>query len=162
MKNGDKLNRLAVHLLKWWSTPVFRYGVENGRAYAKLFPGLDEEEGIDERIRKIDEARENLVFALSAIDELKNEADLNKKEAHDLKARIQELSLEKSAVDVELQEIKKITGSNIDAFKRVAGIPSRQQIAKERLVGFILGILASLLATLLWEKWSVVISWFLA
>ncbi len=160
MSTKDKLNKLAALLLKWWTMPVFRYGVENGKAYAELFPAFNAEKSIDERVRKIDEARKNLVSALSAIDELKEEAALNMRKAHELQERVATLSSEKAAVDTELNEVRKIMDSDVNAFQRVAGVPSQKQIAKERLVGFGLGILASLIATLGWEKWPTFVAWF--
>lgn len=160
MSTKDNLNKLAVILLKWWTTPVFRYGVKNGKAYAEIFPALNEEESVDERIRKIDEARNNLVSALSAIDELKAEAAVSKREAHELQEKVASLSSEKVAVDTEIHEIRKIMDLDVNVFQRVAGVPSRKQVAKERLIGFGLGILASLIATLVWEKWPMIEAWF--
>tara|TARA_B110001450_G_C17623331_1_gene482101 strand:+ start:966 stop:1466 length:501 start_codon:yes stop_codon:yes gene_type:complete len=162
MNFGYNLNKVTVFLLKCWTAPFFRYGVKNGKAYAEIFPAFNDSESVDQRIRKIDQARENLVSALTAVDELKNKADINKQEANEIKAKVDTLTSEKTLADTELQEIKKVTGSTVDAFQRVAGVPSRNQIAKERFVGFGLGVIASLLATLAWEKWPVVISWFTA
>ena len=52
--------------------------------------------------------------------------------------------------------------ADLKAYQRGAGVPSRKQIAKERLVVFGLGIVASLLSKLVWEKWPAFVSWFSA
>jgi hypothetical protein len=82
-----------------------------------------------------------LVSGLSAIDELKQEADENKQKVEELEARLQYLTSEKETADLELKEIRKIAASDIGTFQEVVGVPSRGQIAKERLVGFDLGFL---------------------
>ncbi len=153
--NLEMLNKIAVILVRLWTTPVFRYGVKNGKLYAQVLPALEPEKSIDDRIKRIDEAREHLISGLSGIDELKQEAKVNKQEIEELRARLKYLTSEKESAGLELKEIRKVTASDINAFQKLAGVPSRIQIAKERFVGFILGLVASLLATIIWEWWPV-------
>ncbi|MEE2601645.1 MAG: hypothetical protein VX595_01165 [Pseudomonadota bacterium] len=159
MKSG-KLNKVFVQLVKLWTMPVFRYGVKDGKFFAQVLPALVPEQGLDERIKRIDSAREHLVSGLSAINELKEEAETSARKVEELKSRLEYLASEKDTADLELREIQKIASSDLGAFQKIAGVPSRRQIAKERLVGFVIGLIASLLATVLWEQWSAIVAWF--
>jgi len=88
--------------------------------------GFDREEGlgIDERIRKIDKARENLVEGLAAIDELKQSAERSRTEARAALEQLAQLKLDK-------QSLEAIIATDVRVFREVAGIPSLPR-SKER------------------------------
>ena len=88
--------------------------------------GFDREEGlgIDERIRKIDKARENLVEGLAAIDELKQSAERSTTEARAALEQLAQLKLDK-------QSLEAIIATDVRVFREVAGIPSLPR-SKER------------------------------
>ena len=102
---------------------------------------------IDERIKKIDSARENLVESLKAIDELKSTTHENKKELEEVLKKLGHIEKEKRSVEQELEKIRKITNSDIEIFRKLAGVPDDSDRKKERVVGFISGIVASLIAS---------------
>lgn len=132
------------------SQPVLRIGTRNGRPYADIVFDSAPRQSIDERIAKIDAARANMAEALSAIDELKEAANTNKA---DLEAALEQLGqtrAAKSAAERELNVVRKIANSDVEVFRRLAGVPSRSQVAKERALGFVFGVIASLLASGLW------------
>ena len=86
---------------------------------------------IDERLAKIDIAKTNLSEALKAIDEIKTEAESNKKESENT--------------------VRKLASSDIESFRKVAGILSPSQIKRERIIGFVSGVIASIVASgLVW------------
>jgi len=108
--------------------------------------GDDTKSSIDERIIKIDEARNNLLEGIKAIDELREEADKNKAESQLAIEQIAALAKDKTSLENELISIKNIINSDIQSFQKIAGVPSPKQIRKERILGFFSGVLASIVA----------------
>ncbi|MDT5063229.1 MAG: hypothetical protein QOH63_3688 [Acidobacteriota bacterium] len=98
---------------------------------------------IDERIAKIDAAKANLLEGLKAIDELKAAAESNKKEAEIALKQIATLEENKAGLQKELEAIKSVVQSDVDAFRKIAGVPSQATIRRERIIGFISGVIAS-------------------
>jgi multidrug resistance efflux pump len=160
MKISEYLDNALALLFRVWTKPLIQFGVKNGKAHIVILPERGDQVGADERIRKIDEARNNLASALTAMDELKEEANTTKAEAEALREKVSSLIYEKNLASNELNEIQNLVESNIGVFQRLTGVPTRKQIAKERFVGFALGILASLIASLLWEIWPLLLSVF--
>ncbi len=102
---------------------------------------------LDDRLAKIEDARVNLQEALSALGELTQEAERNKIE---LARALSELETARNAQIVEelkLNNIKQIAQSDVTVFQKMAGINPKL----ERIVGFIGGIIASLIAALIWH-----------
>ena len=61
-----------------------------------------------------------------------------------------------ASAEKELEAVREIAKSDIGVFQKLAGVPSRQEVAKERFIGFLLGIAASVLASAVWwalTKW---------
>ena len=99
---------------------------------------------IDERINKIDTARENLADVINAIDGLKKEAQQNKIEAAQALQPIAELEQDKESLSEELEAIRTVIRSDVVGFRKVAGITNK---TRERFIGFISGIIASMIAS---------------
>lgn len=121
---------------------------------------------IDDRIKKIEIAKQNLIDGLSAIEELKKEAEINKKEAESALLQIESLRAHKSNLEDEISRVKQIITTDVTTFKMVAGIPSDKQIRKERITGFISGVIASVVATgivsliiLIFNNWTQIIDY---
>ncbi|MGE0351054.1 hypothetical protein [Hydrogenophaga sp.] len=138
-------------VLELWTKPVFRFGVQDGRPTVELFPERYEPASLDERIQRIDAARRNLIEALDAIDELKAAAEENKAELAAAIERLNSANRQRVTAERELAAVRDIAQSDIDVFKKLAGIPSQREIAKERFIGFLLGIAASIAAAGLWK-----------
>ncbi|MBC7996550.1 MAG: hypothetical protein IAF58_01305 [Leptolyngbya sp.] len=102
---------------------------------------------LDERIAKLDLAKANLIEGLNAIDELKHTAELNKKEVEIAVHQISQLENDKSLLQKELESIKVVVQSDVNAFRKVAGVLGPAEIRRERLIGFISGVIASLTAS---------------
>lgn len=98
-----------------------------------------EEKSIDERIEKIDEARSSLVEALGAIDELHNEAEKNKLELNKALKSLAETEQNKVKLEDDLKKIRHVMQTDVTTFRTIAGIPSQEQIKKERYIGFVTG-----------------------
>lgn len=112
------------------------------------FLDLSAPQARDERIAKIDEARTNLQDALSALDDLKLEAEKNKTELEEALKRLEETKAGHAAEARQLKHIRAIAEADITAFRRLAGVPVQ---GRERLIGFLGGVVASLIAALIWN-----------
>lgn len=146
-----------VKAVNLWTKPVFGFGIRDGRAYAELMPKVSLYETVDARLAKIELARKNLTDALEAIDELKSASEANQRELAIALERLHDAKEKKTSVEKELQAVQSIAQADIGVFRKLAGVPSKTEIAKERLVGFFLGVLASIVATVIW--WSVIKHW---
>ena len=68
-----------------------------------------------------------------------------------IRSELKETVAHKASAEHELDTVKKMAEADVEVFRRVVGIPSRRDIAKERLVGFVIGVIASLAAALIWR-----------
>jgi hypothetical protein len=115
--------------------------VEKGKANAT----------IDDRLAKIESARESLVEALSAVDELKERAQENKRDLEFLTEQIQRAEIDKKSLSGELQTLKGIASLDSESVRKVLRLPTKVSIWTERVIAFGLGILASTIASLIYE-----------
>jgi hypothetical protein len=104
-------------------------------------------ESIDERIARIDLARTNLIESLHAIDELKDAAERNKREVEAAVHQLAQLEQDKMLLQKELDSIKTIAQTDVETFRKVAGVLTPSQIRRERVIGFISGVVASTVAS---------------
>ena len=148
---------LLVKGLDLWTTPVFRFGIRNGLPYAELLPKDSPHETIDARLAKIEFARRNLAEALGAIDELKSAAEANQAELAIALERLRDAQEQRASAEKEVQAVQSIAQADVEVFRKLAGVPSKMEIAKERLIGFILGVLASVIASAIW--WALAKYW---
>jgi peptidoglycan hydrolase CwlO-like protein len=107
---------------------------------------------IDERIKKIDIARENLKDALAALDDLGRQAEVSKTELNSAMQKIAEIESEKKQAASELELLKEVVQVDTESFRRIVGLPSGTDVWRERLLGFGSGVLASLLAAFLYAS----------
>lgn len=105
------------------------------------------EASIDERIRKIDLARANLVEGLSAIDELRKSAEDNKREVQAALEQLAMLEQDKTELQEKLDSVRQVISSDVQTFRDVAGVPSPSSIRRERVIGFVSGVVASMVAS---------------
>ena len=156
MKLPPLIASALYKFMRVWTTPVLQFHIRADRASVEFMPKGAPRQSIDERIEQIESARLSLVEALDAIDELKFAAERNKLE---LVATLQTLAAtqtQSATAEKELEAVREIAKSDIGVFQRLAGVPSRRQVAKERFIGFLLGIAASVLASAVWwalSKW---------
>lgn len=116
----------------------------------RLSVGLDLRQSFDERLRKIEHARENLTDALSAMDELQAQVEENMRALNELNRAIDGAAQEKDAVSQELKTVRTLAELDTETVRRALGVPTRAKIWADRAIAFVLGIAASLIATWLW------------
>ena len=102
---------------------------------------------IDERLAKIDEAKTSLLEGVRLIDELREAAENNKKDAELALLQINKLETDKASVQKELDTIRKIAQTDVETFRKMAGVPSATDIRRERIIGFVGGVVSSLIAS---------------
>ena len=78
---------------------------------------------------------------------MKKEAEKNKREVESALSKLTELNANKNNLQEELQELKHVIASDVSAFQKLARVPSETQINKERIIGFVSGVIASIVAS---------------
>lgn len=111
----------------------------------------DGPEPVDERIAKIELARQSLTEALSAMDELKERAEENKHDLEFLTRQIERAELDKANLSGELQTMKQMAALDSETVRKVLRMPTRVSIWTERVISFLLGVIASTIASLIYE-----------
>lgn len=111
---------------------------------------------IDQRLAKLDTARVALEESLSAIHELQEEGLKARVEHESAKVRLEKVLASKGDAEKQLAEVRAFYQRDIGTFRQLAGTPN---MAVERTVSFLLGILASIVASLVWN-WRSVYAWF--
>jgi uncharacterized phage infection (PIP) family protein YhgE len=104
---------------------------------------------LDERIGKLDAARRNLADGIAAIDQLKVEAEKSKTEVAAAALQVEQLSQDKKSLSSKLTAMQSVLHADVDAFRQVAGVPTTASVRRERIIGFVSGIAASLVAAAL-------------
>jgi len=104
---------------------------------------------VDERLAKIDSARASLNDVITAMDELKKEAEAGKREVAVMANRLVQIEQTKQSAEKELEQLKAVINLDMETFKKVAGIPSPTQIRRDRYIGFASGVVASILAAVI-------------
>ncbi|TBZ20991.1 hypothetical protein [Rhizobium leguminosarum] len=102
---------------------------------------------IDSRIAKIETARENLLEAISAIDEIKATAEENKRELAELQKSVTKIGKQKEELTQDRKLLVQLTGAEKDRLRRMLGAPTRFQSIATTVVSFIVGGVASWLLT---------------
>lgn len=102
-------------------------------------------ESVDARIAKLEKVRGDLLDAVDAVKSLEAEAHKSKDELTHLNEQLSTLKKDKETTE----ELLKLPQ---DSFARVLDRASRGAQWKGLIIGFLLGILASLIATWIWDK----------
>lgn len=105
---------------------------------------------IDERLNKFDDIKTYLMEAAAAVEDLKTQAEENKAAKERLLADLSVLQENQRQVQEETRAISEATKADVEAFRKLAGIPSENEIKKNRIWGFIGGVVASLVAAVIW------------
>lgn len=105
------------------------------------------QQSLDERIAKLDAAQKNLADGIEAIEQLKHDAERTKRDVTFAAEQLQRLSEDKEEAAKQLESIRRAANSDIDAFRQLAGVPTEASIRRERVVGFVGGVIASLVAS---------------
>ncbi len=114
---------------------------------------VEAQQSLDERIAKLDAARRNLADGINAIDELKHEAEKSKIEGAAAAEQVERLTRDKASLASKLEAMQAVMQADVDAFRQVAGVPDAAAIRRERFIGFVSGVAASLVAASVW--WGV-------
>ena len=108
-------------------------------------------QSVDARLQKIEIARKNLTEALSAVDELKETAEENKRDLTLLTTAIKNAENDKKGLQAQLGDLKKLANIDTNSVRAALRIPTEVDKWKERIWGFIIGVVAAIIVTLGWE-----------
>jgi hypothetical protein len=137
------LNTLVLRLSEWLVDEALR----NLESTGLLKRTETARRSLDERIDMIDSARANLLEGVRAIDELKAEAERNRRNVADAAQKLAALEASKVSLEQKRQAIAEIIKSDVAAFQTVAGVPTPSMVRRERLIGFVIGVIASVVAS---------------
>ena len=151
MKMKEILLRALSEIINILSYQL-RIRINDDGVFLNLIPAVRNELPlIDDRLEGLENARANLLNALCAIDDLKSDAETTKAELKVALEKLKEAEHNRNLTSNELKELEKIKDSDIGLLKGIIGVPSKKQIAIERVIAFLLGVSASLLASYLWD-----------
>jgi hypothetical protein len=108
-------------------------------------------ETIDARLEKIEVARASLEEALAAMDDLKETAEENKRDLATLSAAIDRAENEKTSLTTQLETLKSLAALDSEGVRKGLGLPTAVDMWRERIYGFVFGIIAAVLGSLIWE-----------
>ncbi|MCW2393770.1 MULTISPECIES: hypothetical protein [unclassified Sphingobium] len=116
---------------------------------------------VDQRIARLDEAKAALSESLEAIDELRADAEAARVEHATVVHALNTALSNKDDAQQKLESIRRIIAQDVSAFQEIAGVPD---IRRERTIGFLSGICASIVATAIWvwapKVWPLIVRLF--
>ncbi|MEI2742886.1 MAG: hypothetical protein V9G63_10710 [Candidatus Competibacter sp.] len=127
----DLSSKLIEVLWREFVEPPLRKRL-NARAQARLLESDPALSTLDKRIQQIERARGSLQDATEAVRELQEIAKSNKAEVEAVLANLAQVKTEKQAAEQELAALRKLAEVDVEAFRKVAGVPTQLQMAKER------------------------------
>jgi hypothetical protein len=132
---------------------VFFPWLKNSRFEKRLdqLLSFDATRDLDERIRKIESARDNLRDALSAVDELQRSAQDNRAELAALQDALQRASAERDTLSAHNENLKRLADVDIRTIRRTLGIPTRQEVWRGHALSFVGGVLTTFILSLAYD-----------
>ncbi|WP_105421846.1 hypothetical protein [Neorhizobium sp. T25_27] len=106
---------------------------------------------VDQRIQKIDLARDNLAEALSAMDELKSSAEENRAELQRLQVALEKATAEKQDLSAYNQDLRKLAELEAESVRRALGMPTPREVLRSKVISFFAGVLVTILLSLLYD-----------
>lgn len=108
----------------------------------KIDISVGPEEGLDEQIKKIETARDNLREALDTVDDLKSSAERHRRDVEDLKKKVE-------MAKREAQTAEKLKQMNKNDLTSLLQLETRRSRFFGSVAGFFIGIIASIVASFL-------------
>ncbi|MDR7145168.1 hypothetical protein [Rhizobium sp. BE258] len=113
-----------------------------------IVEALSREKGdVDKRLAKIEAARENLLEALSAIDDIKIAAQEHKKELAEIQTSVKEIGKERDKLTADKNLLVQMTAAEKDRLREMLGVPTRLQSVLIWVGTFIFGCLTTWIVT---------------
>ena len=103
-----------------------------------------------ETIEKIDATRQHLRDAIAAVDTLQTEIETRKGELDKLLASVRSTEEQKQLIDQEYEFSHKLLAEDKERLKEVLGFYQVPVSGKDKVLGFVGGVLASLVAAGVW------------
>lgn len=107
---------------------------------------------VDKRLAKIEAARENLLEALTAIDEIKATAQEHKKELVNIQHSVVEIGKERDKLTADKDLLVQMTSAERDRLREILGVPTRLQAMLIWVGTFLFGAVTSWLLTYAYDS----------
>lgn len=109
---------------------------------------------IDQRLAKIEEAKQNLAEALTAIEDLQAEAQTNSRALSQLTDKLDKAEERKTLIQRDIDTLRELSKLDAESMRTGLGIPNRLQVWFERILSFLIGVAASVVASWIWTTFS--------
>ncbi|MGE3146301.1 MAG: hypothetical protein AB7K35_12015 [Pseudorhodoplanes sp.] len=106
---------------------------------------------LDERIRKIELARDNLADALAAVDELKAVAETNRKELAEIEESVRRRAAENKTLETQQNQLKTLAGLDVHTVRMALGLPTQREVWRGYVFSFFGGIVTTIVISLLYD-----------
>lgn len=155
------------------SSRTYKLGLEAGRFAARVLTGAvgfnavadlielvakKEAGNVDIRLAKIEAARDNLLEALNAIDEIKATAQEHKRELQTIQQSVVKIVEERDDLIADKALLEQMTSAERDRLRKMLGVPTRLQSILIWITTFVFGGIVSWLLTYAYD--SKVKAWF--
>jgi VIT1/CCC1 family predicted Fe2+/Mn2+ transporter len=107
---------------------------------------------VDKRIAKIEAARENLLEALTAIDEIKAAAQEHKNELTSIQRSVVEIGKERDKLTADKNLLLQMTSAERDRLREMLGVPTRLQATLTWVGTFFFGAITSWMLTYAYDS----------
>jgi anti-sigma factor RsiW len=97
-----------------------------------------------------------------AVNELKSTAEENKKDVAEALQTLSSIEEDKTNLESKVEAIRQIAQADVTTFRMLARVPSDKDILRERIIGFIMGVIASITAAFLIWGISLGLKWLLS
>lgn len=148
-------------LFSSYAKPFFRLSarlVSVGEIQIGITATRPDDRPLDDRVAKLEVAREALVESLAAIDQMQTDARVAKDEYATNRRNLQAILESKQDAEAKLADIRAAMKQDVAAFQELAGVPN---LNRERWIAFFAGVLASTisaalvaLATFVWSAFT--------
>lgn len=141
---ASRLGRAALRIL---------VGSLGGGLGADIFDSIVRRESgdVDKRLAKIEAARENLLEALTAIDEIKATAQEHKRELEVIRNSVVELGNENDRLAADKKLLVQMTSAERERLREMLGVPTRLQATLMWVGTFLFGSISTWFLTYAYE-----------
>ena len=102
---------------------------------------------LGETLTKVQTAQEHLTDAIEAIDIIRKQVILERTQLDTLLLEVENKKAQYNEASKDLKDAKQLLNQDQEKLRKVLGINSK----REKIIGFISGIIASLIAALIWK-----------
>lgn len=108
------------------------------------------------QVEKIENARENIASALGALDTMAKSIVSRQQELGEIQNEVNEALKQKGELEKSVEELRNIKKRDVQVAQEVFGVPTEKERRQSRFRGFIEGVVASIVATVIYVNTPVI------